>query len=193
MIYILRHGLDDESLIGGWSDVELLDEGIRQIQNTIQFMKTHSIVFEKIYSSDIKRAKQTAQLVSNVYGITPIFDQRFRELDKGLLTGLEREQAKKLYPDYVGKMELNKKYPKGESMIDLYHRQKEVLDWLLEQNDILVVAHRGTINMYYYALNQIELSNDKEKFGVSHGSLHELDPKQKVLRKIYEPKESRKK
>lgn len=45
--------------------------------------------------------------------------------------------------------------------------------------------------MYYYYLNGESLTNDKEKFGVTHASLHELDPKQKVIRKIFDPKEEK--
>ena len=32
MIYLLRHGLDDESKIGGWSDVSLTEDGIKQVK-----------------------------------------------------------------------------------------------------------------------------------------------------------------
>ena len=55
MIYILRHGLDDERFIGGWSDVPLVEEGIQQVMHTINFMKRQNISFEKIYSSDVDR------------------------------------------------------------------------------------------------------------------------------------------
>ena len=74
-------------------------------------------------------------------------------------------------------------------MLDLYRRQKEVLEWLLGLEKCLIVTHRGPINMYYFHLNHESLSNDKKRFGVTHASLHELDPKQKVLKKIYDPKE----
>ena len=36
MIYLIRHGLDDEAYIGGWSDVDLISEGIEQVEETIQ-------------------------------------------------------------------------------------------------------------------------------------------------------------
>ena len=192
MIYILRHGLDDEKFIGGWSEVELVPEGIEQVKKTIAFMKNEQIKFDKIYSSDIKRAKQTALLVAQEFYREPILDSRFRELDKGDLTGLDKVEAEMLYPDYIHNVAIDTRYPNGESMVDMYKRQKEVLEWLLEQDNILIVTHRGPINMYYFALNEIPLSNDKKRFGVKHATLHELDPKQKVLRKIYDPKESRK-
>lgn len=189
MIYILRHGLDDERFIGGWSDVELTEEGKKQVKRTIDFMKQHQIIFDRIYSSDIKRAVETAELVSDAYHIPIELQPCLRELDKGLLTGMLKEQAEELYPEYIENVGIYMHYPKGESMLALYKRQKEVLEWILGLERCLIVTHRGPINMYYFYLNHERLSNDKKRFGVTHASLHELDSKQKVLKKIYEPKE----
>lgn len=189
MIYILRHGLDDERFIGGWSDVELTEEGKEQVKRTIDFMKKHQIIFDRIYSSDIKRAVETAELVSDAYHIPIELQPCLRELDKGLLTGMLNEQAEELYPEYIENVGIYTRYPKGESMLALYKRQKEVLEWILGLERCLIVTHRGPINMYYFYLNHEPLSNDKKRFGVTHASLHELDSKQKVLKKIYEPKE----
>ncbi len=191
MNYLLRHGLDDERFIGGWSNVELVEEGIEQVKRTIEFMEESQIVFDRIYSSDIKRAVETARLVSDAYHIPIELQPCLRELDKGLLTGMPKEQAEQLYPDYMENVGIYASYPKGESMLDLYRRQKEVLEWLLGLEKCLIVTHRGPINMYYFHLNHESLSNDKKRFGVTHASLHELDPKQKVLKKIYDPKERR--
>lgn len=189
MIYILRHGLDDEKKIGGWSETPLLPEGIEQVVRTIQFMKENQLSFHSIYSSDIPRARETAQLVSNAFEVPIILDSRLRELNKGRLTGLEIAQAKIQYPNFKDNVEIDETYPDGESMIDLYKRQKEVLKWLLLQDNILIVTHRGPINMYYFTLHQEPLTNDKKRFGVTHASLHELNPKQKILKKIYDPME----
>ena len=76
-------------------------------------------------------------------------------------------------------------------MIELYKRQEKVLKWLLTLDRALIVTHRGPINMYYFYLNHELLTNDKKRFGVTHASLHELDSKQKVLKKIFEPKGDR--
>ena len=43
MIYFLRHGLDDERFIGGWSDVDLIPEGIEQVNNTLDEMLKQNI------------------------------------------------------------------------------------------------------------------------------------------------------
>ena len=39
--------------------------------------------------------------------------------------------------------------------------------------------------MIYYLLNDIELDMNKERFDVTHASIHELDIKSKKIRRIY--------
>ena len=191
MIYLLRHGLDDERFIGGHSNVGLTLEGIKQVKKTIEFMKHNKLVFDRIYSSDIKRAVETADLVAKAYNMNIILDSRLRELDKGLLTGLLQKEAQIKYSKYIENVSIDTCYPKGESMIELYKRQEKVLKWLLTLDRALIVTHRGPINMYYFYLNHELLTNDKKRFGVTHSSLNELDSKQKVLKKIFEPKGDR--
>ena len=38
MIYLLRHGLDNEDYIGGWSNVDLTKEGIKQVKKSRNFI-----------------------------------------------------------------------------------------------------------------------------------------------------------
>ena len=54
MIYLLRHGLDDETKIGGYSNVSLTDEGIIKTKEARSFIE-ENINFNKIISSDVKR------------------------------------------------------------------------------------------------------------------------------------------
>ena len=64
-------------------------------------------------------------------------------------------------------------------------RIKVLLETLKEKDNTLIVTHRGVINMIYYILNEIEIDMDKEKFNVTHASLHELDINKKLIRRIY--------
>ena len=53
MIYLLRHGLDDESRIGGYSDVPLIKEGIEKTKEARSFIE-NNIEFNKIYQVMLK-------------------------------------------------------------------------------------------------------------------------------------------
>ena len=70
-------------------------------------------------------------------------------------------------------------------MYDLYNRIKILLEKLKSNENTLIVTHRGVINMIYYILNKISLDMNKERFNVTHASLHELDLNKKLIRRIY--------
>ena len=84
----------------------------------------------------------------------------------------------------MSKFGIMDKYPNGESMLDLYNRMKIYLNSFKEDN-VLLITHRGVINMFYYILNDVNLDMDKEKFNVLHGSIHEMDKNKKLIRRIY--------
>ena len=188
MIYLLRHGLDDENFIGGWSDVDLIPEGIDQVNKTLDEMLKQNIEIHQIIASDVKRAKSTAELVLNKYPNIQSYEksEMFREQSKGILNGMPVEIRDRDYPEYKGtEVQVDTVYPEGESLLDLYKRIKECLnDILALEDNTLIVTHRGVINMLYFILNDKELDMDKKQFGVTHASLHELDKKKLSIRKV---------
>lgn len=183
MIYLMRHGLDDEQFIGGWSDIGLVEEGKIQVEKATTYLLTLPI--QHIISSDVKRTIQTADIVNKKLNLDITYDSRLRELDKGLLTGLPVSKVKELYPDYLNNTNIYKKYPNGSAMIDLYYQIKELICELKTLDNTLLITHRGVINMIYYILNEIELDIDKNKFNVTHASIHEVEFNKKLIRRIY--------
>ena len=184
MIYLIRHGLDDERYIGGWSDISLISDGINQIENASKFIVDNSLNINKIISSDIKRAKETSYIVKKYLNVDIIYDSRLRELDKGYYTGILKSELSKKEVERIKKFNIYDEYPNGESMYDLFERMKVYLKSIKDDN-ILLVTHRGVINMFYYILNDIKLDMDKEKFSVVHGSIHEMDISKKLIRRIF--------
>lgn len=187
MLYLLRHGLDDETYLGGWSDVDLIEEGIKQVEVSTLKMKELNLKIDKIIASDVKRAKTTAEIVSDILGI-PSFEvcSLFKEQNKGLLNGMLREKAENLYPELKeSNISIATRYPSGESLCDLYKRMKDNLEYINSLSDqTLIITHRGVINMLYYILNDIPLDMDKKRFDVTHASLHEYEKKNKSIRKV---------
>ena len=70
-------------------------------------------------------------------------------------------------------------------MLDLYKRMHEYLEKIKNLDNVMLVTHRGVINMFYYLLNDIEPNMDKGMFNVVHGSVHEMDINKKLIRRIY--------
>lgn len=185
MIYLLRHGLDDENYIGGWSEVDLINEGKKQIYDAANFLKVQKFEINKIYTSDVRRAVTTANIVSKKLNLEVIENKDLRELNKGDLNGLERSEVIKKYPQYLNEVTIDTKYPNGESMKEFYQRIKDYLPKLYGLDNNLIVTHRGVINMLYFLLNNIDLDMNKERFDVTHGSIHKLNIKEKKIERIY--------
>lgn len=188
MIYLLRHGLDDENYIGGHSSIDLIPEGVSQIKNSALFIRDN-LDINSIITSDIKRSVTSALIVKDILNKDVPFsvDSRLRELDKGDLTGRERCTLKPWEEKICNMTDINEKYPNGESMQDMYNRVKELLDtgYFLDKNYSLLVTHRGIINMIYFIFNNEPLTMNKKKFNVEHGSIHEMDIKKRKIKRIF--------
>lgn len=183
MIYLMRHGQDNENYIGGWSNLSLTEEGIKGVEETAKWIK-ENLSIERIISSDVKRAVETSEIVNKYLNVEYTTDSNLREQNKGLLNGMLKEEADKLYPDF-SKTNEDTVYPEGESLRDLYNRISTYINKILELEDnTLIITHRGVINMIYYILNNQELDFDKKQFGVTVTSLHELDEFKRSIRKI---------
>ncbi len=81
--FILRHGetVWDDKIVYPWPDsevVKLSPKGEKQIKKAVQLLAKEKIDF--IYSSDLYRTKQTAEIVARALGIQKIlFDKRLRD------------------------------------------------------------------------------------------------------------------
>lgn len=184
MIYLMRHGLDDENFIGGWSDIDLTSEGKKQIIESTEFIIQNKLVINKIISSDVKRAVATSEIVNKKLQVPIFYNDKLKELDKGIYTGRLKSTLTEKDISFIKKLTIYDKYPLGESMIDLYKRMKLFLNTIKEDN-VLLITHRGVINMFYYILNDIFVDMNKEKFNVEHGSIHEMNIDKKLIRRIY--------
>ena len=98
MIYLVRHGLDDETFIGGWSDIDLTSDGIKQVENTRDYIVDNNLLIKNIISSDIKRAKTTSHIINEKLNVDIILDKNLRELDKGDFTGIKKTNLKPARP-----------------------------------------------------------------------------------------------
>lgn len=182
MIYLLRHGLDDESKIGGWSDVGLTKEGIKQIKEAKNFI-TENISFRDIVSSDIKRASESAKIINEDFNKKIIYTPLLREQNKGDYNGLPKMGLKDNI--FLKDLTIYDTFPNGESLLDLYFRIESLMLAINLWDDNLLVTHRGVINMIYYLLNNKKPDMYKDEFGVTHASVHKLDLKIKTIERIY--------
>ena len=65
ILYIARHGKDDDTVRGGWSRTPLTEEGIQQAESLAFFVQKSDLNIKHIRSSDLPRAIQTAKAIGN--------------------------------------------------------------------------------------------------------------------------------
>lgn len=139
MIYIVRHGQTDWNKEGrnqGHTDIELNETGINQAKEIYEKLK--DIKFDKVYSSPLKRAYKTAEIISNN---NIIIDNRLMERSNGELEGkLKHEISKDI--DFNAP---NENRFKIENIVDFRKRIYNFFDEIIQNNDenILVVTHAG--------------------------------------------------
>ncbi len=184
MIYLMRHGQDDESYIGGWSDVSLIEEGVCDVKESALWIKDN-LNIKSIQTSDVKRAVETSTLVSEIIDIPFSLNSNLREQNKGDLNGVLRTNLTDDELVFAESKSVDIVYPNGESLRDLYNRMKIYLSKIMEmEDDTLLITHRGVINMIYYLLYDKHLDMNKKQFGVSTASVHELDKNLRIIKKV---------
>ncbi len=146
--YICRHGESQNNkkhLLQGWLDSPLTELGIQNAVSSAK--KLENIQIDKIISSDLGRALQTAYIISRKIGYLDEieFNRELREVNYGQIAGLPYSQ----YPDITADENTNYTPPGGESLAQMHKRVLQCVDKINQENPdkaILLVAHDGTIN-----------------------------------------------
>lgn len=173
-IYLLRHGFDTDDFKSGWSEVGLTELGRNQARVAAEYLKSHNIKIRKIISSDLVRAKETADIVSNILNVAIEHDQQFREFNPGLLSGMKYDDINHDFPEFkVGNINMNRLFPDGESPMAFYKRVKGCLENM--EDECLYVTHRLIIEVMYHINEQMEWNINEKKFPIEQGSLHEYN------------------
>ena len=141
-------------MVGGATEWELTETGKEQAANIgIKLKeKLRSDPGYVMFSSDMIRARQTAEAVAAQLGIEPIYCAELRELDLGSATGKSREwlhenQIKR--PDGLPWL-YHRLLPDAESMEDVYHRvlkRVEAIDRAGHER-VIVVGHGGSLSAF---------------------------------------------
>lgn len=152
MIYIVRHGETYWNLTNrmqGQTNILLNETGRQQAENAANEISQLNI--DKIYSSDLLRAKETAEIINKKINVTIIFDKRLREINYGDLEGKYR---KDLSPDFWNEFRADPKKFNAETPEELYNRICSLLNELPDTNkNILFVTHGGAMRMISYIEN----------------------------------------
>lgn len=182
-ILFVRHGKDDDRYRGGWSNLNLTDEGVEQVMELAKHLKKYKEEYNisRIVSSDLQRALTTSKIIAKELNLSITKEEAIRETNNGDLAGMLNEEALLNYPGlFFSSLDMDEAYPNGESPREFYVRIKEWFERFVDEHkndkeNILVVTHGGVINIIYHLVNKLEWSNKNKPFQVETASLHILD------------------
>ena len=155
-IYFVRHGETEgnrENLFRGRADFPLNENGRKQAYALREVLS--DVTFDKVFSSPLSRASETAQIVAPKNKI--LIDELLQNMDVGEWAGHKKDEIKEKYPakwkEWAYKPE-KMVFPGGESIEELYKRCNSFIEKLkdVEGENILVVSHRSVMKALFAAI-----------------------------------------
>jgi alpha-ribazole phosphatase len=149
-LYLIRHGEVEPAAVGkliGLTDVALSERGVGQAGRLAE--KLSSVRLDAVYSSDLRRARLTAEIIAerNRASVRP--SAAWREIDMGVWEGRTLSALNDEAPEQVATLfndPASFEYPGGESFADFTARIRGALDQLLQTHpsgEITLVTHGG--------------------------------------------------
>jgi 2,3-bisphosphoglycerate-dependent phosphoglycerate mutase len=169
LLVLVRHGQSEwnlKNLFTGWRDVDLTEQGVAEAKEAGRKLKAQGIVFDVAFTSALKRAQRTLDLLLTEMGQTgiPIVrDQALNERDYGDLSGLNKDDARKKWGEeqvHIWRRSFDIAPPGGESLRDTLARTlpyyvQEILPAVLQGKRTVVAAHGNSLRALVMVLEKL--------------------------------------
>ena len=173
-LILLRHGQSQwnlENRFTGWKNVDLTQKGVEEAILAGKLMKEKNIKIDLVFSSNLKRANETAKLaisqmsLKNLYdkdkNLIMIKDQSLNERDYGDLVGLNKEETARKYGKeqvHIWRRSFEIPPPGGESLKNVLERVKpyfrqNIKNEIENEKNVLIVAHGNSLRAIMIAIN----------------------------------------
>jgi broad specificity phosphatase PhoE len=157
-LHLIRHGesiWNAEKRFQGHADPPLSEKGNAQAERLAARFREADIA--AVYSSPLQRAQRTAEVIAKAKGLEVRADERLKERDVGLFTGLTWEEIVARYPDHAKAWATlqTPATPKGESLDALQARAVQGIAEIVREHvdrEVAVVSHGGLIGAYLLKL-----------------------------------------
>ncbi|MFP3920942.1 MAG: 2,3-bisphosphoglycerate-dependent phosphoglycerate mutase [Dichotomicrobium sp.] len=159
MLVLVRHGESEWNklnLFTGWRDVDLSEHGIEEARKAGRALKAEGLRFDVAFTSALKRAQHTLDIILEELGQTDLpieRDQALNERDYGDLVGLNKDDARARWGEeqvHVWRRSFDTPPPGGESLKDTTERvlpyyEANILPHLKAGKAVLVSAHGNSL------------------------------------------------
>jgi 2,3-bisphosphoglycerate-dependent phosphoglycerate mutase len=169
ILVLVRHGQSEwnlKNLFTGWRDVDLTDAGVAEARAAGRKLAARNIRFDVAFTSSLKRAQRTLDLMLEEMGQSgiPVFkDQALNERDYGDLVGMNKDDARGKWGDeqvHQWRRSYDVAPPGGESLKDTVARAlpyfvQEILPRVLRGEHTLVAAHGNSLRALVMVLERL--------------------------------------
>jgi 2,3-bisphosphoglycerate-dependent phosphoglycerate mutase len=156
---LVRHGESEWNklnLFTGWKDPDLSDKGVAEAHKAGQLLKAQGLKFDIAFTSVLRRAQRTLDIMLDELGQTGLptrRDQRLNERDYGDLSGLNKDEARQRWGDkqvHIWRRSFDVPPPGGESLKDTAERvlpyyQAQIWPEVASGRNVLVAAHGNSL------------------------------------------------
>jgi probable phosphoglycerate mutase len=174
-ITLIRHGETSWNVIKRWqghADIDLNGTGRMQAAEAGFSLLTAGV--QRIISSDLSRAHETAQIINRYLNIPLTTDTRLREIHVGDLQGLTSEEVETRYPAWSATFKnlpyLERHFPNGESFADVGGRALKCLNEAVTaypQQHTLLVTHGGVVRVLLKKLLDLTPEDSMRNCGIT--------------------------
>jgi 2,3-bisphosphoglycerate-dependent phosphoglycerate mutase len=168
LLVLVRHGQSEwnlKNLFTGWRDVDLTEQGVKEAQQAGRALKAQGLNFGIAFTSALKRAQRTLDIMLDEMGqtnIPVIRNQALNERDYGDLSGLNKDDARKKWGEeqvHIWRRSYDIAPPGGESLRDTAARVlpyyiQEILPRVMRGERVLVAAHGNSLRALVMVLDR---------------------------------------
>lgn len=164
-LFVIRHGESEADVLKvheGRADFPLTERGRKQVRAMASSLAKMNRI-DKIYSSPLKRASQSATIVAEATGAPVTLMEELMEYNNGLLAGLPFDEAQVRYP-MPARKPLHWSDYGMESLIAFRARAEAALSKIIEQSAdddaVAIVCHGGIIQMLFRAFLNLPIDHN---------------------------------
>jgi 2,3-bisphosphoglycerate-dependent phosphoglycerate mutase len=169
LLVLVRHGQSEwnlKNLFTGWRDVDLTEAGIAEARAAGRKLKAQGLKFDVGYTSALKRAQRTLDLMLDEMGqknIPIVKHLALNERDYGDLSGLNKDEARVKWGEqqvHVWRRSYDVAPPGGESLKDTAARVlpyyiQEILPRVLRGERVILSAHGNSLRALVMVLDKL--------------------------------------
>jgi 2,3-bisphosphoglycerate-dependent phosphoglycerate mutase len=198
-LILVRHGESEwnlKNLFTGWRNPDLTEKGIGEARATGKALKAKAIVPDLYYTSALRRAQHTLDLMLEEMGIlnvTIVRNIALNERDYGDLSGLNKDDARAKWGEeqvLIWRRSYDVPPPGGESLKDtaartLPYYEAEIVPHLKAGKTVLVAAHGNSLRAMVMAIEGLTPEQIlKREIATGQPTVYKIGPDGKLVERV---------